>query len=140
MRTAPTSASGLRIDVAPPAKTPPGEAVLRGEPVDMGSGLLLLPAVDVELPGALPLVLERLYRSSYRSGRFFGPTWASTLDQHLADANNLWQTDLKRGDKAVVPVNNGPVGINGRTGELTSQIQVYRTRTGYLHSSPGRPG
>lgn len=83
VRTAPTPASGLRIDMAPPAKTPPGEAVLRGEPVDMGSGHLLLPAVDVELPGALPLVLERLYRSSYRSGRFFGPTWASTVDQHL---------------------------------------------------------
>ncbi|MDT7746130.1 MAG: hypothetical protein QOE59_5208, partial [Actinomycetota bacterium] len=57
--------------------------MLHGEPVDVGTGHLLLPAVDVELPGALPLVLERLHRSSYRSGRFFGPTWASTLDQHL---------------------------------------------------------
>ena len=78
-----TPAAGVRIAEAAPARTPPGEAVLKGEPVDVGTGHLLLPAVDVELPGALPLVLERLHRSSYRSGRFFGPTWASTLDQHL---------------------------------------------------------
>ncbi|MCD2196606.1 DUF6531 domain-containing protein [Actinomycetospora endophytica] len=42
-----------------------------------------MPVTDVELPGVLPLVLGRFHRSSYRSGRWFGPTWASLLDEHL---------------------------------------------------------
>ncbi|WP_285593543.1 DUF6531 domain-containing protein [Actinomycetospora sp. NBRC 106378] len=83
VRTAPTPAAGLRIDMAPATRTAPADGLVLREPVDMGTGHLLLPAVDVVLPGALPLVLERFHRSSYRSGRFFGPTWTSTLDQHL---------------------------------------------------------
>ncbi|MEU8087407.1 HNH/endonuclease VII fold putative polymorphic toxin, partial [Micromonospora sp. NPDC049101] len=38
---------------------------------------------DVELPGLLPLVLGRSHVSSYRVGRWFGPSWASTLDQRV---------------------------------------------------------
>ncbi|MEJ2866773.1 DUF6531 domain-containing protein [Actinomycetospora sp. OC33-EN08] len=53
------------------------------EPVDLASGLLFQPEVDVVLPGLLPLVLERTHVSNYRAGRFFGPSWASTLDQKL---------------------------------------------------------
>ena len=34
-------------------------------------------------PGALPLILERTHISSYRNGLWFGPSWASTLDQRL---------------------------------------------------------
>ncbi|MEJ2867664.1 RHS repeat-associated core domain-containing protein [Actinomycetospora sp. OC33-EN08] len=83
VRTAPTPAASTLINAAATTSTAPVDAVVRREPVDMGTGHLLLPAVDVALPGALPLVLERFHRSSYRSGRFFGPTWTSTLDQHL---------------------------------------------------------
>ncbi|NYD39559.1 RHS repeat-associated protein [Actinomycetospora corticicola] len=83
IRTAPSPPSGMRIDMAPATRTPPAEGLVLREPVDMGTGHLLLPAVDVVLPGALPLVLERFHRSTYRSGRFFGPTWTSTLDQHV---------------------------------------------------------
>jgi YD repeat-containing protein len=38
---------------------------------------------DVELPGVLALVLTRTHVSSYRVGRWYGPSWASTLDQRL---------------------------------------------------------
>ncbi|MFW6694092.1 DUF6531 domain-containing protein [Streptomyces sp. MAR4 CNX-425] len=34
-------------------------------------------------PGAAPLVLHRAHVSSFRSGRCFGGSWASTLDQRL---------------------------------------------------------
>ncbi|WP_461020111.1 DUF6531 domain-containing protein, partial [Streptomyces daliensis] len=40
-------------------------------------------ATDVDLPGALPLVLERHYVSGHPCGGWFGPTWAATLDQRL---------------------------------------------------------
>ena len=59
-----------------------------------------------------------------------------------ADANNLWEassgnlTDFA--NKAKVPVTNGYVGVTGK-GELTSYINVYRTKTGYIHGCPGNP-
>lgn len=59
-----------------------------------------------------------------------------------ADANNLWEassgnsTDFA--NKAKVPVTNGYVGVTGK-GELTNYINVYRTKTGYVHGCPGNP-
>ncbi|AJT70042.1 hypothetical protein T261_8449 [Streptomyces lydicus] len=54
-----------------------------GEPIDMATGRMFLPQTDLTLPGRLPLVLSRKFESSYRSGRWFGPTWSGTLDQRL---------------------------------------------------------
>ncbi|NEC39948.1 DUF6531 domain-containing protein [Streptomyces rubrogriseus] len=53
------------------------------DPIDVATGDMLLPQVDVQLPGGLPLVLSRMHTSSYRWGGWFGPTWASVLDQRL---------------------------------------------------------
>ncbi|MER5201670.1 putative T7SS-secreted protein [Streptomyces sp. NPDC002825] len=53
------------------------------DPVDMATGRMVLPQTDITLPAALPLVLTRTFESSYRAGRWFGPSWASTLDQRL---------------------------------------------------------
>ncbi|GAA3436941.1 DUF6531 domain-containing protein [Kutzneria kofuensis] len=53
------------------------------DPVDLATGEVLLTQTDLELPGILPLVLSRTHLSSYRVGRCFGSTWASTLDQRL---------------------------------------------------------
>ncbi|MGQ4516751.1 RHS repeat-associated core domain-containing protein [Streptomyces sp. DW26H14] len=49
----------------------------------MATGRMVLSATDTALPGRLPLVLGRQFESSYRLGRWFGPTWSSTLDQRL---------------------------------------------------------
>ncbi|MEU7556487.1 DUF6531 domain-containing protein [Streptomyces sp. NPDC044571] len=57
--------------------------VCDGDPVDMATGRMLLPQTDIALPGSLPLVFQRTFDSSRRSGRWFGPTWASTVDQRL---------------------------------------------------------
>ncbi|WP_405733046.1 DUF6531 domain-containing protein [Streptomyces sp. NBC_00028] len=53
------------------------------DPVDMASGAMYLPQTDVELPGLLPLAFTRRVASDYRCGWWFGPTWASTVDQRL---------------------------------------------------------
>ncbi|MFD8572376.1 DUF6531 domain-containing protein [Streptomyces sp. NPDC059639] len=53
------------------------------DPVDVASGEMLLTQSDLELPGVLPLVLSRTYQSTYRYGQFFGPSWASILDERL---------------------------------------------------------
>lgn len=49
----------------------------------MVSGEMLMEETDVELPGLLPLVLRRTHLSTYRWGHWFGPSWASTLDERL---------------------------------------------------------
>ncbi|MEU5597306.1 DUF6531 domain-containing protein [Streptomyces sp. NPDC020298] len=53
------------------------------DPIDVATGDMSLPRTDVSLPGVLPLVLERTHISSYRWGGWFGPSWASTLDQRV---------------------------------------------------------
>ncbi|MFG2297747.1 putative T7SS-secreted protein [Streptomyces sp. NPDC048603] len=59
------------------------DKVCDGDPVDVATGRMLLPQTDLALPGSLPLVFERTFESSYRAGRWFGPNWASTIDQRL---------------------------------------------------------
>ncbi|MFF4330195.1 putative T7SS-secreted protein [Streptomyces sp. NPDC001591] len=59
------------------------ERVCREDPVDVATGRMVLPQTDLALPGSLPLVFTRTFESSYRTGRWFGPTWASTVDQRL---------------------------------------------------------
>ncbi|WP_369365098.1 DUF6531 domain-containing protein [Streptomyces sp. CG4] len=53
------------------------------DPIDVATGDMALTRTDITLPGVLPLVLERTHISSYRHGGWFGPTWASTLDQRV---------------------------------------------------------
>ncbi|MEU3462240.1 RHS repeat-associated core domain-containing protein [Streptomyces sp. NPDC006733] len=61
-----------------------------GDPIDMISGEMLLADRDVALAGILTLLLTRTHVSSYRTGRWFGPSWSSTLDQRLeADGDGL---------------------------------------------------
>ncbi|MFE0099857.1 putative adhesin [Streptomyces sp. NPDC059009] len=54
-----------------------------GEPVDPATGQMFLEATDISLPGTLPFTFTRRMASGYRTGSWFGPTWASTLDQRL---------------------------------------------------------
>lgn len=59
-----------------------------------------------------------------------------------ADEYGLWEpgsgNPVVFANKAKVPVKNGPIGVAGNR-ELTSIINVYRTKTGYVHGSPGNP-
>lgn len=64
-------------------RTPEQNRVCENDPVDVSSGEVVLSQTDVELPGALPLVIKRTHVSSYRAGRFYGRSWASTFDQRL---------------------------------------------------------
>ncbi|OSC70598.1 hypothetical protein B5180_24345, partial [Streptomyces sp. BF-3] len=60
------------------------------DPVDLASGRMYLPQTDVVLPGVLPLAFTRRVESGYTAGRFFGPSWSSTVDERLEiDANGV---------------------------------------------------
>ncbi|BBC33294.1 hypothetical protein SGFS_045880 [Streptomyces graminofaciens] len=53
------------------------------DPIDFATGRMYLPQTDVTLPGALPLVFRRRVESGYHLGKWFGPSWSSTVDQRL---------------------------------------------------------
>ncbi|CAM5351664.1 hypothetical protein SAVIM338S_01222 [Streptomyces avidinii] len=53
------------------------------DPVDLATGRMYLPQTDVVLPGAFPFAFKRRAESGYAAGRWFGPSWSSTVDQHL---------------------------------------------------------
>jgi RHS repeat-associated protein len=82
--------------------------VMTRDPIDVASGEVVLHRRDAALPGVLPLMLERTHISSYREGRLFGPSWASTLDQHLeVDADGVCYAAA---DGMVLDYPNPPVG------------------------------
>lgn len=76
---------GARAAAEDPAKAAIERAAKKcvSDPIDVATGDMILAQTDLALPGTLPLVLERTHLSSYRVGRFFGPSWSSTLDQRL---------------------------------------------------------
>ncbi|HEU5023654.1 MAG TPA: RHS repeat-associated core domain-containing protein [Spirillospora sp.] len=83
---------------------PPADRTVGGDPIDVASGEVLLPQTDAVLPGVLPLVFERIHLSTYRQGRLFGVSWASTLDQHLeVHQDGVWLT-LADGTIAAYPL------------------------------------
>ncbi|MEV4629390.1 DUF6531 domain-containing protein [Micromonospora sp. NPDC049523] len=53
------------------------------DPVDVATGEMVLAQTDLELTAPLALAIGRTHVSSYRAGGWFGPSWASTLDQRL---------------------------------------------------------
>jgi RHS repeat-associated protein len=55
---------------------------LTGHPVDVASGKMMTRALEVELPGPMPLKIERFYSSAFASRRSpLGCGWSISLDQ-----------------------------------------------------------
>ena len=75
--------AGGAILCAAAAGRPPDDIPTAGDPVDVATGDVILSQTDLTLAGLLPLVVERMHRSSWRAGRWFGRSWASTFDQRL---------------------------------------------------------
>ncbi|MEU0791114.1 DUF6531 domain-containing protein [Amycolatopsis sp. NPDC005961] len=149
---------------------PDDKKVCVSDPVDVASGEVVLTQVDLTLPGeAGDLVLSRTHLSSYRAGRWFGRSWASTLDQRLAfgrDEVRFYAEDgmvlvypLPAGDQPVLPF-EGPrhplrrttggfrlsagrrdlVFADGRGRELPlTLIEQGGSRTTIQHDASGAP-
>ncbi len=88
----PTPAERAREGAKDPVRSsrPLADRCTGGDPIDLVSGEMIMQEADADLPGVLPLLLARTHLSGYRSGRLFGPAWASTLDERLeADTAGL---------------------------------------------------
>jgi RHS repeat-associated protein len=128
--------------------------VCKTDPIDMATGEMVMDETDVELLAVLPLVIERHHVSSYRDGNWFGPSWASTLDQRLvldsyggqfftADGMILdYPVPLNDPREPVMPV-EGPRWGLAWDGVPRGEMTVHQPETGHtLHFTPlsGLPG
>lgn len=67
-----------------PAKNKgPDEKVCEFDPIDVATGDVLMTQVDLAVPGVLGELIVRHHVSSYRDGRWFGPSWTSLVDERL---------------------------------------------------------
>ncbi|MET9734682.1 DUF6531 domain-containing protein [Streptomyces sp. NPDC006458] len=115
------------------------------DPIDVATGDMALPRTDVQLPGVLPLVLERTHVSSYRWGGWFGPSWASTLDQRVQADDDGFVYAAADGARLCFPVpdpeTNEPVRPETAGSRLTlswdhdtdGAIRITDPDTGLIH-------
>ncbi|WP_162830089.1 DUF6531 domain-containing protein [Amycolatopsis palatopharyngis] len=109
-------------------KTPETSRTTCNDPVDVTTGEVVLGQTDVELAGVLPLILKRTHVSSYRAGRSFGPSWASTLDQRLEFDDQGVVYVAEDGMLLVYP---RPHTNREVLPEVGPRWPLYRTETGY---------
>ncbi len=75
---------GKPKDGPDPAKNKePDEKVCEFDPIDVATGDVLFTEVDLVVPGALGELVTRNHVSSYRDGRWFGPSWTALPDERL---------------------------------------------------------
>ncbi|GLZ31963.1 type IV secretion protein Rhs [Lentzea sp. NBRC 105346] len=132
----------------PSANSKPNEGTPAvGDPVDVSTGVMLTTATDVDLPGALPLVIARTHRSTHRLGRWFGRSWASTLDQkveveadavHFAAADGmLLKFPVPADSGFVLPVEGAPLRL-ARTADGYTVTDRKQGRTFHFAGTESR--
>ncbi|MEX2972531.1 DUF6531 domain-containing protein [Streptomyces sp. C184] len=120
------------------------------DPVDLATGKVFLSQTDITLPGALPLIFTRKYESSTRIGRHIGPSWSSTIDQHLeidaeevifvTETGMLLRYAIPETDERVLP-KNGPRWPLTRTDQGDWAVHAPETgQTCYFTDALHTPG
>jgi len=81
-----TVAAGAKLGPEDPAAL--DERCACGEPVDAATGEVFTQTLDFELPGALPIRMERGYASSLNQQSWLGPNWCCSWGQSVEDAGD----------------------------------------------------
>ncbi|WP_337821791.1 RHS repeat-associated core domain-containing protein [Amycolatopsis sp. A1MSW2902] len=113
--------------------TDPNEIKGCGDPIDVATGAVYLVQEDLNLPGVLPLTVERTHRSTYRSGGFFGPTWSSTLDERLEVGDDGLHYAAPNGVLVRFPF---PQGIEAVATDDGPYLALRRVTTGFIVGDP----
>ncbi|APU16973.1 RHS repeat-associated core domain-containing protein [Actinoalloteichus fjordicus] len=119
------------------------------DPVDVGTGEVLLTELDLELPDPFPLLLMRTHVSGYRAGRRFGSNWAATVDQRLevddegvcflSEDGMILVYPHPRGDAPSDPV-AGPRHPLSRRQDGSYTVEMAGRTLWFGTRSPGAPG
>jgi len=115
--------------------TPVRDKSLCGDPIDVATGWMVMPRDDIELAGALPLTFSRTHLSSYRLGRWFGESWASTVDQRIEVEPDGLHLVLADGTILVYPVPFGGQEVLPATGP---RLPLRRVGDGYEVVDPAQ--
>ncbi|MGP3928277.1 DUF6531 domain-containing protein [Streptomyces sp. 8N616] len=119
----------------------------KNDPIDVATGEMVTSDTDLFLPGILPLIIARHYRTGARSGgRWFGPSWTSTLDQRLilddhgvrftTDDGMVLHSPVPEPGAPVMPV-EGPRWPLHWSGTAGASMGVEQPETGQkLHFAP----
>jgi RHS repeat-associated protein len=70
------------------------EGAAGGDPADLATGLFVYRHVDLVLPDAIPIVIERTYRQKDTNSYSFGIGTSSRYDMRLWSENNYQEADL----------------------------------------------
>ncbi|MFD4433003.1 putative T7SS-secreted protein, partial [Nocardia sp. NPDC058497] len=99
-----------------------------GDPVATATGEFLLPLVDITLPGVLPLTVKRGHHSNYRFGRWFGPSWCSTLDMRVVVEDDYATVVFE--DAMLLPYPHAEVGVGVEPLSGGQRWKLTRTESG----------
>ncbi|SDX55813.1 RHS repeat-associated core domain-containing protein [Amycolatopsis xylanica] len=128
-----TTPSGGKND---PAKTKdPDNKPCEFDPIDVATGDVLLSEVDLVVPGVLGGLIAREHVSSYRDGRWFGPSWTSLVDERL-----IFDAGVVRYYSADAMVLTFPIPLPGKasTAVYGPPRTLEADGDGYLITDPGR--
>lgn len=100
---------------------------LTGHPVDVMTGELIAEAVDFELPGTIPLVWERNYRSRQTHVDSLGPGWTHPLADFVEESDAGLLLRLADGR----PKEHPPLALDAEDWDGEDRYSLVRTRRGY---------
>ena len=100
---------------------------LTGHPVDVMTGELLAEAVDFELPGMIPIVWERNYRSRETEPLSLGPGWYHPFDMGLEATAHRIVLRLLDGR----PKEHPPLAVGASLWDDEERYTLARTEQGY---------
>ncbi|WP_437621378.1 DUF6531 domain-containing protein [Sorangium sp. So ce1151] len=95
-----------------------------GHPVDLGTGYVVDDAVDLELPGFIPLVWSRSYSSAARShrGALGAGGWTHSFEQWVEETEAGYRFHNEEG----LPVDFGPTDENGTSFHRGERIELQK--------------
>jgi RHS repeat-associated protein len=100
---------------------------LTGHPVDVMTGELYAEAVDFEIPGLIPIMWERNYRSRQTREGALGPGWSHPFDELVQESDaglTLWLADGR-------PKEHPPLKLGASDWDGEDRYTIQRVDDGY---------
>ena len=108
-----------------------GQICFAAEPVDMATGNMVDFTQDINIPGILPLIIDRNANSAHELGRALGSKWVSRMDVHIEILDD--EVLMVSPDGALLtfppaPTDGSEVRADGRAWLLSFADGAYRVR------------